>query len=184
MLSIFTSKSKNEPPEKREPVATAAPRVAKKQVVVAVEPPPAPTPGEKVELRGAPRLDASHVPSITGVRISPYGAQATLVNISETGILVECSVRMQHGNAVTVNFEGTFAPRSVEGRVARHCVAAMGKDGALRYHTGIAFNGRIRIEDEAPSVEAAEPPQPEPAAAIETVAVTPPPEAPVARNRW
>jgi hypothetical protein len=155
--------------------ATAA--VASSAAAVASSLTPAANAAGISEQRGAVRREAARVPSITGVRISPYGAQAMLVNISESGILVECSVRMQHGNAVTVNFEGTFSPRTVEGRVARHCVAAMGRDGALRYHAGIAFNERINLGDEEPSAEA-------PEAAPVVVVAAPAVPTPIVRNRW
>jgi hypothetical protein len=85
------------------------------------------------------------VPSITGIRLKPHGAEATLVNISETGLLVECISRIKPGTTVIVVFEGTFSPPSVEGRVARSSVAIMHKNGGLGYHTGIAFNQRIKL---------------------------------------
>lgn len=100
-----------------------------------------------VEARSAPRLQASLVPSITGVRLSPHGADATLLNISASGVLVECTSRFRLGTAVTVVFDGTFSSSSVEGRVARSSVATMDKNGVLRYHIGIAFNSRIALEE-------------------------------------
>lgn len=123
------------------------------------------------ENRDAPRRLASAVPSITGLRISPHGVEASLVNISESGVLAECGERLKPGSAVTVVFEGTFTPRSVEGRVARNTVSSMGKDGRLRYHVGIAFTKHISLgpDDSSPAK-----PQPE-----ERVLVQPP-----ARNRW
>lgn len=110
-----------------------------------------------VEKRKAPRLEASIVPSITGIRLSPYGADATLVNISGSGVLVECSSRLQQGTSVTVVFDGTFSPSSIEGRVAHCSVATIGRKGVLRYHVGIAFKNPITLED-APQAAS---PQPE-----------------------
>jgi hypothetical protein len=111
------------------------------------------------ENREAPRRPASAVPSITGVRISPDGVEATLVNISHSGILVECGERLKPGSTVTVVFEGTFVPRSVEGRVARNTVSSMGKDGRLRYHVGISFTGLIELDSEhTPASPVSEPP--------------------------
>ena len=78
--------------------------------------------------RSAPRRPASELPSITGVRLSPYGIKTTLVNISESGLLTECDERLKTGNSVTVVFEGTFEPKTVQGRVARNLVAKMGPD--------------------------------------------------------
>lgn len=128
------------------------------------------------EARSAPRLPASLVTSITAVRLSPHGADATLLNISASGVLVECTTRFRLGTAVTAVFEGTFSPSSVEGRVARSCVATMNKNGVLRYHIGIAFNKPIPLEEA-------------PAAAIQQPAATPeapsaPPVRPIVSNRW
>jgi hypothetical protein len=107
-----------------------------------------------VEDRGAPRGPASAVPSITGVRLSPHGGDCVLVNISATGLLADCGERVQTGSSVTVNFEGTFTPRSVQGKVIRSSVSSMAM-GKLRYHVGIAFNSGIKIPELEPRAEAA-----------------------------
>lgn len=139
--------------------------------------------GARVENRSAPRLSASQVPSIAGLRLSPHGAEAALVNISASGILAECAVRLKPGSKVTVQFDGDFAPASVASRVVRCSVSTMGKDGLLRYHVGIAFNAPIALgevlESELARAE-------NPSAHAETH-VPPPPFTPVpavVRNRW
>jgi len=99
------------------------------------------------DLREAPRRAAHEVPSITGLRISPPGVDATLVNISPSGLLAECSERLKAGRAVSIVFEGSFEPRTVEARVARCAVSSMGNDGRLRYHVGIAFANPIHLDD-------------------------------------
>jgi hypothetical protein len=109
--------------------------------------PDSPSAAVLVEHRCAPRLLASQVPSITGLRLSPHGAGAIVVNISGSGLLAECTVRLKTGSAVTVLFEGDFSPASVASRVARCAVSAMGSDGLLRYHIGIAFNAPIAMDD-------------------------------------
>jgi hypothetical protein len=109
--------------------------------------PDSPSAAVAVENRYAPRLVASQVPSITGLRLSPHGTSAVLVNISVNGILAECAVRLKTGSVVTVLFEGDFSPASVASRVARCAVSAMGSDGQLRYHIGIAFNAPIALDD-------------------------------------
>ena len=124
------------------------------------------------------RRSAAEMPSITGLRLSPHGAEASLVNISTTGVLAECTVRMKVGTAVTVLFEGAFSPSSVAGHVARCEVAAMGRDGVLRYHVAIVFNVPIGLEAEASAapqgLQGAHPPPPP----------APVPIASAARNRW
>ena len=119
--------------------------------------------------RGAPRQPASAVPSISSLTLSPYGAEATLVNISTSGLLAECGVPLKIGNFVKVFFEGALAPPAVEGRVVRICVASMASTG-VRYNIGIAFKVPINLEgepapqsraDSSPArVAAAEAPQP------------------------
>ena len=132
-------------------------------------------PTSAAEQRAALRLPASRVPTIQGVRISPNDVVSTLVNISTSGVLVECTSKPRPGSSVTVHFVGTFQPASVRGRVARTIVASLGKDGVLRYMVGIAFDKPIELEEP--------PPVPSPAPAE-------PPEAPAARvtsrlqNRW
>ena len=100
----------------------------------------------------------SQVPAITGLRLSPYGAAATLVNISASGVLAECTLRLKVDSAVKVVFEGEFSLKSAEGRVMRCEVAAMGRDGLIRYQIGIAFTEPIPFDAPASppaSVEAA-----------------------------
>src|SRR5256712_14206071 len=82
-----------------------------------------------VELRSAPRFAAALVPSITGLRLSPHGIDAKLVNISATGLLAECGMRLKVGSAVALSFEGTFTPASTAARVVRCAVASMSSNG-------------------------------------------------------
>jgi hypothetical protein len=112
------------------------------------------------------RRPASAVPSITGLKLMPYGNEAALVNISTTGILAESISRIPVGSPVEVAFQGSFIPKTAKGRVARCEVAVMGSDGLLRYHIAIEFDAAISFGDELP-------PEPEP---------PPVPQGP--RNRW
>ena len=134
------------------------------------------------EKRSAPRFPASQVPSITGLRLSPHGAEAKLVDISTTGLLAECTSRLKVGSSVAVLFEGQFTIPSIVGRIARCSVAAMGRDGVLRYHVGISFNKPIVLDIAAP-----EPPPVQATAAavpVETAAQPPALVAATVRNRW
>jgi hypothetical protein len=129
----------------------------------------------------------SQVPTITGIRLSPYGAAASLVNISASGVLVECTMRLKVESPVLVIFEGAFQPGSAPGRVTRCEVAAMGRDGLIRYHVAIAFSEPIPFEVPA-SPSAA--PAVSPAAAPAHVEAPPvaeqpaPAQVPAVRNRW
>lgn len=141
------------------------------------DPPEPPAASAAADLRSATRHPASVVPAITGLRISPHGVEARLVNISESGVLAECGERLKPGSAVTVVFEGTFSPRSMEGRVARNSVSSMGRDGRLRYHVGIAFTRSIDLGIVVEPEPQTEPqpvcpaPAPEPVAAPEPAAM-------------
>jgi hypothetical protein len=154
----------------------------------------------EAEKRNAQRHPASEVPWITGLRLSPHGAEASLVNLSTTGLLAECMVRLKSGSPVTVQFEGTFTPATVQGRVARCSVARVSNTGTLMYHVGIAFDDAIDLppELEYSAVAAVETPAPVAAAVVqhapdgstaETPAASPAPPAgehvrPTLRNRW
>ena len=92
------------------------------------------------------RRSASAVPSITGIRISPPGFRATLVNISASGLLAEWGLPLTIGQAVTVALEGTIAPQSVGAIVVRSSIASMTSTG-LRYQVALAFTAPIDIED-------------------------------------
>jgi hypothetical protein len=115
------------------------------------------------------------MPSITGLRISPHGAEATLINISTSGLLAECGERLQPGSSITVIVEGGFTPQSIAGRVARNSVSSMAPNGRLRYHVGICFNAPIDLGEE---------PVTEPSAVEPAVHASPLPAAVVIRNRW
>ena len=133
----------------------------------------APEEPKTTEQRAVPRRDAFLVPAITGLRFSLQGADATLMNISTTGLLAECGVRLRLGSAVPVRFEGKFSPKVVDGRVMRSSVAKLDKSGGLRYQVGIAFHQSIPL-DGIPAVGAGSDPAP-----VDTIAA---PEG--ARNRW
>lgn len=107
--------------------------------------------GLATENRQAPRWPAAQFPLISGLRFSPHGIGAKLVNMSQTGLLAECGVRLKPAAAVTIMFDGTFSPATVEGRVVRCSVAAMGRDGRLQYHVGIAFEAPIALGVPAPA---------------------------------
>ena len=135
----------------------------------------------------APRIQASDIPSITGLRFSPHGAEAKLVNISTSGLLAECALRLKVGSSVSVQFEGTFSSAAAAGRIARCEVSTM-KSGTLMYHIGIDFNNPIDLggaQGAAPAAEAKRAPAPVEQMrprSVGPVAVAPAPAA--LRNRW
>jgi len=125
----------------------------------------------------SPRRPASAVPSIQGLLVSPPGAKATLVDISATGLLAECGVALKVGQPVTVYFEGTFAPQSIEAQVIRTSISSMSSSG-FRYHVGMTFAAPIAFDDDPPPAKVADN-SPAPAAVAD-----PPPPTPTVVNRW
>jgi hypothetical protein len=139
-----------------------------------------------IDERPARRYPASEFPEIHGIRLTPPGAAATLVNLSATGVLVECATRSLPGEVLTIHFAGTFKPATIESRVARCEVAGIAPDGSLRFQLGLAFITRIALAQDAG--EAARKP---PAArsdvrlaVVAEAAAAPKGPAPALRNRW
>jgi hypothetical protein len=177
MFSISSRRAgeaaQQQPEPARAAVRHAAPMVKEPAPAVAAAPP---APAVDGEHRGAPRIPASAVPSITGLSLSPPGAQATLVNISMTGLLAECRVPLKTGTSIKVIFEGTFAPQTVEGRLVRTCVASMTSSG-VRYNVAINFKAPIDLEGNVPSRSRAD-------NSPATVAAPDPPQPSLIVNRW
>jgi hypothetical protein len=94
---------------------------------------------------GPARLDRTVVPGITGLRFLPQRTEATLVNISPSGLLVETAEKYRVGAEASVLFEGGFTPSTASGRVVRCEVAVMGLDGVLRYHIAIEFDAPLDL---------------------------------------
>ncbi len=144
--------------------------------------------GVTAENRHAPRWPAALFPTVTGLRFSPHGIDAKLVNISRNGLLAECGVRLKPSAAVTIMFEGTFSPASAEGRVTRCSVAAMGRDGGLLYHVGISFERPIPLDEPSPAAAprdvVPQAPADEPSAAAVPRDVVPQAAIGPVRNRW
>jgi len=135
--------------------------------------------------RVACRYPASAFPEIEGIRLTPAGVAATLVNMSATGILVQCASRALPGAALTVHFNGTFDPASVKTRVVRCEVAGITADGSLRYQLGLAFATRIALPNEAGGdIDVREAAVAAPLLAATAAEVAEAVAVPVLRNRW
>ena len=109
------------------------------------------------ERRVSTRVPAELVPTITGVRLSPFGGTSSLVNISTSGLLVKGDRRVLLGTALTISFAGTFSPATARGRVAR-CEVRSIEAGVVWYDIAIAFDSAIPLEEpvkeEPPNIEA------------------------------
>jgi hypothetical protein len=95
------------------------------------------------------RRPAIAVAGIKSLRFMPDGAEASLLNISPTGLLAESGTRQRVGAGVEVVFQGGFEPSTVTGRVARCEVALMGRDGSLKYHIAMEFDALLELDGEA-----------------------------------
>ena len=92
------------------------------------------------------RYPASAFPSIAGVRLSP-GEEVTLLNLSSSGMAVECARTFAAGSKVTVIFEGSFSPAQIRARVVR-CTVSRIQGGALQFASALAFEGRLGLSAE------------------------------------
>lgn len=134
--------------------------------------------------RVAPRHPASAFPEIHGVRLDPPGIVAALVNLSATGVLVECASRQLPGRLLTVHFAGTFNPAAIESRVVRCEVAGIAPDGSLRYHLGLAFSERIALPAALEADAGTQPTAAAPPVVAAPASATAPVSTPILRNRW
>jgi len=123
-----------------------------------------------VDGRRAPRMDPSDAGFSREVKLSPGGA-AEIVNVSDSGLLVEGKTRLSTGAKVTVTLTGKEQKR-LTGRVVRCQVCAIHRDGTMTYQTALALDQPTGIEEAAPEA-------PKPAAAIQAVEARVPVEAAV-----
>jgi hypothetical protein len=125
------------------------------------------------------RVAGADVAAEGEVKIVPGGA-VDLINLSETGALVEGKSRLAVGTPVTVCLGGD-AGRRLAGKVVRCNVSAIHRDSTMSYQVGIAFDEAAAV-DVVAALPVNEPVQ-------ETVAVPPPASNPAAEieelvNEW
>ena len=96
----------------------------------------------------ARRLRASEAGVVRQARLLP-GGDADILNISNTGLLVENKSRLPIGSTVNVRVQGS-AVMGIEGHIVRSRVSAIHRDGTLSYETAIEFDRPQSIDgDEA-----------------------------------
>lgn len=96
------------------------------------------------EGRRAPRLDAGEAGFNKEVKLSPGGA-AELLNVSESGLLVESKTRLSTGAKVLITLTGR-EPKRLAGRVVRCQVCAIHRDGTMTYQTALALDQPAGLE--------------------------------------
>ena len=97
--------------------------------------------------RGAPRMEATEAGLNREVKLSPGGA-AELLNVSESGLLVEGKTRLSTGSKVLITLTGR-EPKRLTGRVVRCQVCAIHRDGTMTYQTALALDQPAGLENVA-----------------------------------
>ena len=114
---------------------------------------PSPEDVDALAQKRARRRRASEAGVVRQARLLP-GGDANILNISNTGLLVENKTRLPIGSTVNVRVEGS-AVMGVEGHIVRSRVSAIHRDGTLSYETAIDFRHSL-VNQFAKSSPAAE----------------------------
>ena len=101
----------------------------------------------------ARRLRASEAGVVRQARLLP-GGDADILNISNTGLLVENKSRLPIGSTVNVRVQGSSV-MGIEGHIVRSRVSAIHRDGSLTYETAVEFDRPYPIDGDE-----LEPPKP------------------------
>lgn len=107
------------------------------------------------------RVAGTDLPTGGDVKLVP-GGPCDLINVSESGALVEGKTKLHVGAIVKLHLGGDH-PRQVTGRVVRCQVSAIHRDSSMSYQVGIAFEdaaaiGDVVVERAAPAEQPAPPP--------------------------
>ena len=93
--------------------------------------------------RAAHRADHA-LSSITSVRIRP-AHEARLIELSETGALVEAALSLAPERVVVLELRMRDRRVEVRGRVVRGYVAGIESDGEVRYRGLLSFDERLEL---------------------------------------
>ena len=114
---------------------------------------PSPDDVDASSSKRARRLRASEAGVVRQARLLP-GGDADILNISNTGLLVENKSRLPIGSTVNVRVQGSSV-MGIEGHIVRSRVSAIHRDGTLTYETAIEFDRPYPIDGDE-----LEPPKP------------------------
>ena len=89
--------------------------------------------------REAARHPAEEVPWIKGIRAANI-EEAYLINVSSTGVLVQCRARLLPGDETVLQFVRSGNRFRVKGQVVRCEVADVHAEGSLQYEVAVAFD--------------------------------------------
>ena len=105
---------------------------------------PQDVPGIAASQRAA-RVTAADLRASTKARLLP-GGDVDVLNVSETGLLVEGTSRPVIGTVVSIRLKGSRIKR-LEGRIVRSRVSTIHRDGTLSYESAIEFDHSHAVED-------------------------------------
>ena len=101
------------------------------------------SPGPGSTQHRSPRVPGSQIGRPRG-RLLP-GGDVDLINISETGLLVEGKARPGVGTLVTIRIQGSRA--KLEGRIVRSRISTIHRDGTLSFESAIEFDAPTPVHD-------------------------------------
>ena len=107
--------------------------------------------GDGANHHRATRVPASQI-GRPRARLLP-GGDVDVINISETGLLVDGKARPGVGTVVTIRIQGSRA--KLEGRIVRSRISTIHRDGTLSYESAIEFDTPMPVQDivNAPAAE-------------------------------
>ena len=101
------------------------------------------SPGPGTQQHRSPRVPASQIGK-PRARLLP-GGDVDVINISDTGLLVEGKARPGVGTVVTIRIQGSRA--KLEGRIVRSKISTIHRDGTLSYESAIEFDTPTSVQD-------------------------------------
>jgi hypothetical protein len=101
------------------------------------------SPGPGAQSHRSRRLPATRIGK-PRARLLP-GGDVDVINISDTGLLVEGKARPGVGTIVTIRIQGSRA--KLEGRIVRSKISTIHRDGTLSYESAIEFDTPTSVHD-------------------------------------
>jgi len=110
-----------------------------------------PEPSEQQDVPGiiasqrATRVTPAEASGGTKARLLP-GGEVDVLNVSETGLLVEGKSRPVVGTIVSIRLKGSRL-RKLDGKIVRSRVSTIHRDGTLSYESAIEFDHSHALQD-------------------------------------
>lgn len=102
------------------------------------------TDGRPAERRHSPRRSGEALSWIREFRLRPR-LDATLINLSDAGAVIETSAYLCPGGRTSISLVGPSGAWRVSGRVARVWVASVGAEHGVRYRGALRFDRHIEL---------------------------------------